>query len=107
MAVAALVQEPGWEREGEVESYGETLGTGLTQSGEVSDHLVPTPSALEGDQFAPLHPCHPDVFRRPGPRPGPIHGDDVHGGQLCARAQSLVTVFQLRVVLTTSRCRSR
>lgn len=105
--VAPLAQEPGRQGEGEIQPDREPLGCGLFAGDEVGDDTGPAAAIAQVEQGAVADMGGPDVILRSGLGAGPVDGHDVHGAQLSRSWQSLLTVFQFRVVLTTPRCRSR
>ena len=75
-----------------------------------SDHLLAGAAVAQRNELTVDDVGQPDPCRCTLGRSGPIDGDDLHHGchrdSAAASAQSLVTVFQFRVVLTTPSRRS-
>jgi hypothetical protein len=104
--VPLLTQEPKGEREGEIETHQKPVRALNPELHEIVDDRFPAAAVAQGDQGTIVHMGQPDPLLGPDFGARPIHRDVVHGVQPSSSAQSLDTVFQLRVVVTTPRRRS-
>ena len=100
--------EPRRKREREVQPDDQTGRAVGAQLHEVIHHLLTGASVAQGDQDTVDDVGHEDARCGPLGRSRPVNGDDLHAkAQPPASSQSLVTVFQFLVVVTTPNRRSK